>query len=59
MVDEGDANFNELLQSINYQERKTFGIIIWVGLYNKRIRKKAFILEKAIYKRNPVNIKGI
>jgi hypothetical protein len=28
MVDEGDANFNELLQSINYQERKTFGIII-------------------------------
>lgn len=64
MVDEGDANFNELLRkALIVRTQKNQDIfwnhyLSWFYVQQKEF-EKAFIQEKAIYKRNPESLTNI
>ncbi|MBG6186900.1 tetratricopeptide repeat protein [Flavobacterium sp. CAN_S2] len=64
MVDEGDANFNELLRkALIVRTQKNQDIfwnhyLSWFYVQQKEF-EKAFIQEKAIYKRNPESLANI
>lgn len=64
MVDEGDANFNELLRkALILRTQKNQDIfwnhyLSWFYVQQKEF-EKAFIQEKAIYKRNPESLANI
>ena len=64
MVDEGDANFNELLRKaliIRTQKNQDLfwnHYLSWFYVQQKEF-EKAFIQEKAIYKRNPESLTNI
>ena len=64
MVDEGDANFNELLRKaliIRTQKNQDLfwnHYLSWFYVQQKEF-EKAFIQEKAIYKRNPESLANI
>nr|WP_315205423.1 tetratricopeptide repeat protein [uncultured Flavobacterium sp.] len=64
MVDEGDANFNELLRKaliIRTQKNQNLfwnHYLSWFYVQQKEF-EKAFIQEKAIYKRNPESLTNI
>ncbi|RBN49982.1 tetratricopeptide repeat protein [Flavobacterium psychrolimnae] len=64
MVDEGDANFNELLRTaliIRTQKNQDIfwnHYLSWFYVQQKEF-EKAFIQEKAIYKRNPESLTNI
>ena len=64
MVDDGDANFNEMLRkALILRTQKNQDIfwnhyLSWFYVQQKEF-EKAFIQEKAIYKRNPESLNGI
>lgn len=64
MVDEGDANFNELLRKVliirtqKNQDLFWNHYLSWFYVQQKEF-EKAFIQEKAIYKRNPESLANI
>ena len=64
MVDDGDANFNELLRkALILRTQKNQDIfwnhyLSWFYVQQKEF-EKAFIQQKAIYKRNPESLKSI
>ena len=64
MVDEGDANFNELLRNaliVRTQKNQDLfwnHYLSWFYVQQKEF-EKAFIQEKAIYKRNPESLANI
>jgi hypothetical protein len=62
MVDEGDANFNELLKGINFKTQKNQDVfwnryLSWFYVQQKEFDKALF--KKAIYKRNPESLTNI
>ena len=64
MIDDGDANFNEMLRkALILRTQKNQDIfwnhyLSWFYVQQKEF-EKAFIQEKAIYKRNPESLNGI